>query len=250
MFFAGWEVGGEAWVWRRQLWVWEEEMLGECQSLLLSITVQEQSPDVWLWQPDPVTGYTVRGAYQLLTSQDSFTLGAAEDLVWHKQVPLKISIFAWRLLRDRLPTKSNLVARGIISPEDQFCVFGCGGVESAQHLFLSCSTFGSLWPLVRSWIGFSTVDAHTLPAHFVQFTYSVGGLRARRSFLQLIWLACVWVLWNERNHRLFRNAACHATHLLEKVKMFSFRWLKATHVTFASNYHTWWSNPLLCLDID
>ncbi|KAK2381678.1 hypothetical protein QL285_069269 [Trifolium repens] len=129
-------------------------------------------------------------AYQLLTSQDSFTLGAAEDLVW-------------RLLHDRLPTKSNLVARGISSSEDQFCVSGCGGVESAQHLFLSCSTFGSLWALARSWTSFSMVDAHTLPAHFVQFTYSVGGLRARRSFLQLIWLACVWILWNERNHRLF-----------------------------------------------
>ncbi|KAK2373370.1 hypothetical protein QL285_074404 [Trifolium repens] len=250
MFFAGWEVGGEAWVWRRQLRVWEEEMLGECQSLLLSITVQAQTPDVWRWQPDPDTGYSVRGAYQLLTSQDSFTLGAVKDLVWHKQVPLKISICVWRLLRDKIPTKSNLVARGIISSEDQFCVSGCGGVESAQHLFLSCSTFGSMWALARSWIDFSAVDAHTLPAHFVQFTYSVGGLCARQSFLQLIWLAYVWVLWNERNHRLFRNVASPVTHLLEKVKMFSFRWLKSTHVTLASNYHTWWSNSLLCLGID
>jgi hypothetical protein len=72
----------------------------------------------------------------------------------------------------------------------QHCVTGCGEVESAQHLFLSCGTFGSLWPMVRSWIGFSSVDAHTLLDHFVQFTYLAGGLCARRSFLQLIWLAC------------------------------------------------------------
>jgi hypothetical protein len=124
-------------------------MLGECQTLLLPFTMQAQSPDVWRWQPDPDAGYSVRGAYQLLTSQYPFTPGEAEDLVWHKQVPLKISIFAWRLLRDRLPTKSNLVARGIISPEDQYCVSGCGGIESAQHIFLSCGTFGYLWALVR-----------------------------------------------------------------------------------------------------
>ncbi|KAK2370837.1 hypothetical protein QL285_083849 [Trifolium repens] len=250
MFEAGWEAGGEAWVWRRQLWAWEEEMLGECQSLLLPITVQAQTPDRWQWQPDPDGGYTVRGAYQLLTSLDSFTVGEAENLVWHKQVPLKVSILAWRLLRDRLPTKSNLATRGIISPEGRFCVAGCGGIESAQHLFLSCSTFGSLWALVRSWIGFSAADAPTAPDHFVQFTYSAGGLRARRSFLQLIWLACVWVVWTERNHRLFRNAATTVTHMLDKVKLFSFRWLKATNATLASNYHTWWSNPLLCLGID
>jgi hypothetical protein len=104
--------------------------------------------------------------------------------------------------------------------------------------------------LVRSWIGFSAVDAHTLPDHFVQLTYSAGGCWARRSFLQLIWLACVWVVWNERNHRLFINAASHVPHLLDKIKLFSFRWLKMTNVTLASNSHSWWSNPLLCLGID
>ena len=177
-------------------------------------------------------------------------MGTAEDLVWHRQVPLKVSIFAWRLLRDRLPTKSNLVARGIISPEAHFCVSGCGGIETAQHIFLSCSTFASLWGLVRSWIGFSAVDAHAHPDHFVQFTFSAGGLRARRSFLQLIWLACTWIVWNERNQRLFRNAENSVHHLLGKVKMFSFRWLRTTNATLGINLHCWWSNPLLCLGID
>ncbi|KAK2449543.1 hypothetical protein QL285_008734 [Trifolium repens] len=185
--------------------------------------MQAQSLDVWRRQSDTDAGYSVRGAYQLLTSQDSFTLGEADDLVWHKQVPLKVSIFPWRLLRDRLPTKSNLVARDIITSENQLCVSGCGGIESAQHLFLSCSIFGSLWALVRYWIGFSTAGTHTLTAHFVQFTYSAGGLRARRSFLQLIWLVCVWVLWNEGNHHLFSDTTCPIPILLEKVKMFSFR---------------------------
>jgi hypothetical protein len=161
----------------------------------------------------------------------------------------KVFILVWCLLRDRLPTKTNLVARGIISLEVHFCVSGCGGIESARHLFLSCSTFCSLWALVRSWIGFSAVDAHVLPDHFVQFTFSVGGLRARRSFLQLIWLVCVWVMWNETNRHLFRNASSPVHHLLDRVKMFSFRWLKTTNVTLVSNYHCWWSDSLLYLCI-
>ncbi|MCI19691.1 cysteine-rich receptor-like protein kinase, partial [Trifolium medium] len=45
---------------------------------------EAQSSDIWQWQPD---------------------LAKVEDLIWHKQVPLKVSILAWRLLRDRLPTK-------------------------------------------------------------------------------------------------------------------------------------------------
>jgi len=66
------------------------------------------------------------------------------DNVWHKQVPLKVFICVWRLLRNRLPTKDNLVRREIISQEAHYCVSGCGKVESAQHLFLHCALFSSL----------------------------------------------------------------------------------------------------------
>jgi hypothetical protein len=152
---------------------------------------------MWLWQPDPGTGYSVYGAYQLMTSQDTVILGAAEDLVWHKQAPQKVSIFVWHLLRDRLPTKTNLVARGIISPEVHFCVFGCGGIESAQHLFLSCSTFGSLLPFFRSWIGFSAVGAHcSRPFCSVHF-FSWGSTSSAIIFAA--YLACLRLGHVERN---------------------------------------------------
>ncbi|GAU19084.1 hypothetical protein TSUD_79060 [Trifolium subterraneum] len=247
MASLGWGAGGEAWVWRRPLRGWEEEMLGECQSLLLNISLQVHSPDSWLWQPDPDNGYSVRSAYYFLTSQDSVTLHAADGLIWHPQVPLKVSILAWRLLRDRLPTKANLVTRGILSPEAHFCVSGCEAVESAQHLFLSCSTFGPLWSIVSSWIGSPLVVSHTIPDHFAQFTLSLGGSRGRRSFMQLIWLVSVWVVWNERNSRCFSGTANSLQHLLDKIKNYSYRWLKAASCTLALNYYSWWSSPLICL---
>ncbi|GAU31199.1 hypothetical protein TSUD_210560 [Trifolium subterraneum] len=153
-----------------------------------------QSSDRWQWQPVPDTGYTVRGAYQLLTTHDSVPMDDAEHLIWHPQVPMKVSVFVWRLLRDRLPSKSNLITRGILPPAAYYCVSRCGVAESAQHLFILCSTFGSLWTLVSSWIDISAVDPISIRDHFVQFTHSAGGSRARRSFLQLIWLASVWVV--------------------------------------------------------
>ncbi|GAU34745.1 hypothetical protein TSUD_17180 [Trifolium subterraneum] len=115
----------------------------------------------------------------------------AEKFIWHSQVPLKVSIFVWRLLCDRLPTKANLVTCDILSPADGLCVPGCGAAESAQHLFLSCSTFGSIWASVRSWIDITSADPTSLHDHFVQFTYFTCGSQVRRSFLQLIWLTYV-----------------------------------------------------------
>jgi hypothetical protein len=76
-------------VWRRQLCAWDEELLGECQTLLLTVALQVDSPDRGQWRSDPTMGYSVRDAYQILTSQDSITLGTVEDLLWYKQVPLK-----------------------------------------------------------------------------------------------------------------------------------------------------------------
>ncbi|KAK2377697.1 hypothetical protein QL285_078345 [Trifolium repens] len=84
MAALGWEIGGEAWVWRRQLWVWEVEILRECQDLLHDFLLQAQCSDTWLWRHDPDHGYSVRGACQLLTMQQHVTLDAAEDLIWHR----------------------------------------------------------------------------------------------------------------------------------------------------------------------
>jgi hypothetical protein len=55
-----------------------------------------------------------------LTTQQPITLGTTEDFIWHRQISLKVSIFAW------LPTKTNMLNRDIITHESHFCVFGCG----------------------------------------------------------------------------------------------------------------------------
>jgi len=193
------------WKWWRRLWAWEEKELEECRTLLLDVSFHANVSDRWVWLPDPSGGYLVCGAYHLLTTKDIPLGDSAANLIWHNQVSLMVSVIAWRLLRNRLPTKSNLVQRGVITSYACLCVSDCGFKETAQHLFLSCSTFSTLWPLVRHWLGFMGVDYIVLSDHFLQFMYSIGGGKVTRSFLQLIWLLCVWVLWNERNNRLFNN---------------------------------------------
>jgi len=91
-------------------------------------------------------------------------------------------------------------------------------MKDASHLFLLCPCFGSLWPLLRRWIGFDDIDHCNILSHFVQFIHSIGGLKARRSFLQLVWLLIIWVLWNERNNRLFNMKENSMIQLLGKVK--------------------------------
>jgi len=233
----GVEDGGGAWQWRRRLWVWEEELVEECMDLLLTLSLHESSVDRWVWLPDQVDGYTVRDVYDMLTSQEQPHLHQNMELIWHKQVPLKVSIIAWRLLRDRLPTKANLADRGILPMEARLCVSGCGHVEDVNHMFLLCLTFGALWPMVRAWLGVEGVDSHTISEHFLQFIHYAGGLKARRSLFHLIWLQCVWVLWKLHNGRLFGNRQSSIPQLLDNVKSCSLWWLKANNVVFNFGTH-------------
>jgi len=203
-----------------------------------------------VWLSDQSGGYIVRGVYDMLTSQDRPHIHQSLELIWHKQVPLKVTVLAWRLLRDRLPTKDNLASRGIIPMEARLCVTGCSFVEDVTHMFLTCPFFGALWSMVRAWLGVDEVDSHAIPDHFMQFIQYAGGLTARRSFFHLIWLQCVWVLWNERNDRLFRGRNCSLPQQLDKVKSNSLRWLQASNVIFSFGTHTWWSNPFVCMGID
>lgn len=99
------------------MWTWEEDLLAECRLLFYDVSLQPLSYGVWHWLPGPSEGYSVHGVYDMLTTQETFQVLQNADLIRHKQVPLKVSIFAWRLLRDRLPTKSNSRARGVIDAE-------------------------------------------------------------------------------------------------------------------------------------
>ncbi|MCH93831.1 kinesin-like protein, partial [Trifolium medium] len=101
------------------------------------------------------------------------------------------------------------------------------GVETAQHLFLTCPVFAPLWSLIRTWVDIFSVDPFLLQDHFVQFTHSAGGPRARRSFLQLLWLCCIWVVWHERNSRIFKAKKSTVHQMLDKIKAHSLWLMKA-----------------------
>jgi len=68
MCALGWEVGGEAWSWRRSLRAWEEELVVECSHLVNNVVLQTIVIDKWQWEPDIAGGYTVRAAYHILTA--------------------------------------------------------------------------------------------------------------------------------------------------------------------------------------
>ncbi|XP_039685099.1 uncharacterized protein [Medicago truncatula] len=169
MWRLGWEEEGGAWVWRRRLLAWEEESVRECCALLLNIVLQDNVCDTWRWLLDPVNGYSVRESYRYLTLSGVNTDRNMVDDVWHKHIPSKVSLMVWRLFRNRLPTRDNLIRRGTLHLDASTCVTGCGASETALHLFLLCDLSSTLWLEVRLWLGIYAVSPADLRQHFQQF---------------------------------------------------------------------------------
>jgi len=63
------------------------------------------------------------------------------NFVWLNEVPLKVFIFAWRILRNRVPTRDNLWKRRILVVNEQVCTANCDNNEDVHHLFVKCEYF-------------------------------------------------------------------------------------------------------------
>jgi len=68
--------------------------------------------------------------------------------------------------------------------------------------------------------------------HFYQFSHMAAMPRSSRSFFTVIWLACVWVIWKERNSRVFNNKAADTLIIIDRIKLTSFFMVKSTFIHF------------------
>nr|GEY93838.1 RNA-directed DNA polymerase, eukaryota [Tanacetum cinerariifolium] len=90
--------------------------------------------DRWVWDMDGEGVFRVKDVRNLL--DDCYLPKADTATRWVRYVPIKLNVFAWKLLLDRLPTRSNLLLRGVFVP-DLSCSICSTGQETSSHLFFS-----------------------------------------------------------------------------------------------------------------
>jgi hypothetical protein len=86
-------------------------------------------------------GFSVKSAYDLLVEfGDSPNFGPYERMIlskiWESSAPSKIVVFSWHLFHNRLPTKDNLLRRGVLDQEVVVIVFGVILLRSRQSIYL------------------------------------------------------------------------------------------------------------------
>jgi hypothetical protein len=191
--------------------------------------VLSNNGDDWIWKLDPEEGFSVKSAYEALSGIRDVNTYSDFELeifsgVWESPAPSKVVAFSWQLFHDRLPTKDNLVRRGVLQHHlGGNCVWCANFSESANHLFLHCSVAHRVWCEIFKWLGVVVV----MPAnsfHLFDCFSEAGVNKKSRKGLRLVWHTAIWELWRARNNLIFNNIREEPMDIVEGIKVLSWRW--------------------------
>jgi hypothetical protein len=203
------ERGWWNFIWRRNLFQWEEDTVLLLEDLLVNVLLTNEV-DNWVWKLNPEEGFSVKFAYDSLVevgeiqSLSDFELKIFSN-IWESPAPSKVIAFSWQLLYDRLPTNDNLLKRGFFQDGvADTCVLCNHFPESANHLFLNCNIAHRVWNEIFYWLGVVFVMSPSLMSLFECFSNAAKTKKSRKGF-RLVWHTVVWCLWRARNDAIFNG---------------------------------------------
>nr|GEW74605.1 RNA-directed DNA polymerase, eukaryota [Tanacetum cinerariifolium] len=81
---------------------------------------------------------------------DLFLLSMTDAIRWVKYIPVKVNVFVWRARLVRLPTRGNLVSRGVFLDSTLYPVCGLA-LEDVQHVFFRCDVAKLIFNRICRW---------------------------------------------------------------------------------------------------
>ncbi|GJR88927.1 RNA-directed DNA polymerase, eukaryota [Tanacetum coccineum] len=113
----------------------EQQQFSELSSIIHSVSLSS-SFDRWVCSVSSDGDFSVKEVRNVI--DELYLPLQSESTRWVNVVPIKINIFAWRARRDCLPTRSNLIRRGV-SLESSSCPLCLTGEKDVHHVFFRCS---------------------------------------------------------------------------------------------------------------
>ncbi|GKV23015.1 hypothetical protein SLEP1_g32805 [Rubroshorea leprosula] len=237
--------------WRRKLLEREEEGATELNTLIEGVKISPGRPDEWEWIHSKDSRYSTKTAYSLLTKVSRCpNQEKVFRRIWNPNLPNKISAFNWQLLLNRLPTKSNLLKRGLgVIMGDGNCNLCQEEEEDATHLFLKCKNVRWIWKECARWWGINIETQEDCWKTFEQLGAWTRNMRIIKGW-DCTWSAIVWSIWLMWNQRIFQNHEMNSGKLFELVQIRSFLWIKAKKAWCYFTLSDWLSNPIACLTVN
>lgn len=161
-----------------------------------SYPLEEGKLDGWKWL-DPKGKFIVSKLTRLVEAK---ALHIPDEVVlfdWNRWVPLKVNFCVWRASINCLPSKVNLLRRGI-PLELIWCEF-CGIFpKTLDHYLVRCNKVRGIWHKIFSWWKVNMADPLAIKDILCGNLCS-RGKEVNKLFLVVCYTA-IWMIWNWRNH--------------------------------------------------
>lgn len=199
--------------------------------------------DAWNWALDSDGVFSVSSTrkwidFKVLDSNNVVTR-------WGNLIPMKVNIFVWRLLLNRLPTRMAIAGKGI-SISNTCCPI-CGLFEEdVEHLFFLCEVAIKMWELIFKWLD---VQCGNFRNH-IELFHKLDSMKMpaiKKQVLQVVGCTSLWFLWKYRNDVVHDSKKIQKSMIIDGIQEFSFRWFSTRQKKVKVNWGDWIHNPMMYL---
>ncbi|GAA0187483.1 hypothetical protein LIER_34771 [Lithospermum erythrorhizon] len=141
-------------------------------------------------------GFNFKATHEEVRTQRNTSL--LHSVIWHNNVPRKMSFLVWRLMNKWLPVDETLARKGIHLASKCTC---CSHIETLEHIFFSNPIADELWKHFAGLIGIRYATFQNVNEALTTWSLSATPGHIR----QVAPIVILWSLWEARNKKKHLN---------------------------------------------
>lgn len=142
---------------------------------------------------------------------------------WNNLVPIKVNILLWRIGWNKIPTRMNLLIKGVEMGETCCPICQSQG-ESSDHLFAGCNLIIPLWSRIAVWWQVDLPDVLTVYSLFNWVDGARLTALAKQMFDAVVKIS-FWFIWGYRNRLIFGTDRVKRDEIFDDIVAKSFFWI-------------------------
>lgn len=161
--------------------------------------------DILRWGNSMKGLFTTKEAYYLTDTQNRGEGNLDWKIIWESNWWPKLSIFIWLASKNKILTWDRIQKKGFNGPS-RCCLCNNDG-ETRDHLLINCPFAKKLWTNTKRTFNKSGIAPREFNELVFQWNKEVFQCRVVKRAWNLISGFVLWMVWKERNRRVFQNSA-------------------------------------------
>ncbi|GJZ64388.1 RNA-directed DNA polymerase, eukaryota [Tanacetum coccineum] len=198
----------------------EQQLMVDLYMLLEAVSLSN-SQDRWICDLTGDGEFRVKRC-SVLIDRSMASSSHSEPTRWVKYIPIKINIFAWRARRDCLPSRVNLIRRGV-NLESPNCPLCSSCEEDVPHVLFRCDLAQLVLRRICRWWDLDW----QFWTSFLEWQSWFSSIRLSskvKNMLEGVFCVAWWSIWMFRNRTIFDENPPSRSAIFDNIVSCSFNW--------------------------